>query len=312
LINHLNAKKYGAKPADVVINTDHASLFFISPMLVKVIQDGKAEPVGLLAPAGAKLFPNKDLHRAGASLHRTLATNIYKTKDGRYFHLHGSMNPEPTLTALGISLEGEEGDTYDSVAERMQNEVAKWDSKDIDRVMNEEYRQAGTIAWTTEEYFASEHGKASGKVGLYEITKDASSIQPAAWWPESESLPSSPKRPLAGLKVVDLTRVIASPAIGRSLAELGASVMRITSDKITDMSSLHPDLNWGKWNANLHLKDETDKEKLRALIREADVVVDGYRPGVMERNGFGRRAIFDLVKDRGRGIIHVRNPTRAH
>ena len=58
----------------------------------------------------------------------------------------------------------------------------------------------------------------------------------------------------------------------------------------------------------IKLKDEADKEKLRALIREADVVVDGYRPGVMERNGFSREAIFELVKDRGRGIIHVSVP----
>ena len=305
MVNYLLAKKYNAKPADVVINTDHASLFFMSPMLAQVLRDGKPEPIGLFAPASAKMFPNQDLHRAGASLHRTLATNIYKTKDGRYFHLHGSMNPEPTLTALGMSLEGEEGDTYTSVVERIQNVVAQWDSKDIDNTMNEKFRQAGTIAWTTDEYFASAHGQASGKVGLYEITKDAGSNQPASGGPESDNLPASPKRPLAGLKVVDLTRVIASPAIGRGLAELGASVMRITSPQITDMSALHQDLNWGKWNCRLHLKDEADKEKLRALIREADVVVDGYRPGVMERNGFSREAIFELVKDRGRGIIHV-------
>lgn len=307
MVNYLSAKKYNTPAADVVINTNHASLFFMSPMLAQVVREGKPEPIGLLASQNETLFPNQDLHRSGASLHRALATNIYKTKDGRFFHLHGSMNPEPTLTALGISMEGEEGDTYDGVVERMQNEVAKWNAKDIDLKMNEEFKQAGTIAWTTEEFLASEHGQANKHVGLYEIIKDPSSSQPASWWPESENLPSSPKRPLAGLKVVDLTRVIASPAIGRGLAELGASVMRITTEKITDMSTLHQDLNWGKWNARLHLKDEADKEKLRALIREADVVVDGYRPGVMERNGFGRQAIFDLVKDRGRGIVHVRS-----
>ncbi|KAI1120890.1 CoA-transferase family III [Nemania abortiva] len=82
--------------------------------------------------------------------------------------------------------------------------------------------------------------------------------------------------------------------------------MRITSPHITDLSAVHQDLNWGKWNAFLDLKDEADGENLRALIREADVVVDGYRPGVMGRLGFGREAILDLVKDRERGIIHVR------
>lgn len=218
----------------------------------------------------------------------------------------GSMNPDPTLTALGLSLDGEPNDTYDSVVEGIQSAVSQINSATLDELMNEQYRQAGTIAWTTQEYFSSEHGQQNGRVGLYEISRDPGSSQPASWWPDNESLPSSPKRPLAGLKVVDLTRVIAAPAITRGLAEMGASVMRVTSPHITDLSPLHQDLNWGKWNCRLHLKDEGDKEKLKKLIREADVVVDGYRPGVMERLGFGRRAIFDLVKGRTYGILHVR------
>jgi len=216
------------------------------------------------------------------------------------------MNPDPTLTALGLRLDGEEGDTYDAVVERIQNAVLEHEAAPLDDLMNEKYRQAGTIAYTSAEYFDSDHGKASGKVGLYEIAKDVASSQPAAWWEDNDSLLASPKRPLAGLKVVDLTRVIAGPAISRSLAEMGASVMRVVSPHVTDLSPVLQDLNWGKWNAFLHLKSEEDKEKLRKLILEADVVVDGYRPGVMDRLGFGRQAIFDLVKDRPAGIIHVR------
>lgn len=216
------------------------------------------------------------------------------------------MNPDPTLTALGLPPDGNPDDTYETVVERFQKIVSQYDSLELDELMNEKYRQAGTIAWTTEEYFASEHGKQNSNVGLYELGKHAGSSQPPAWWPENTSLPSSPERPLAGLKVVDLTRVIAGPSITRSLAEMGASVMRITSPNITDLSALHQDLNWGKWNASLDLKDENDKEVLRKLIREADVVVDGYRPGVMERLGFGRESVFDLVKDRPYGIIYVR------
>ncbi|EAT77847.2 hypothetical protein SNOG_14655 [Parastagonospora nodorum SN15] len=215
-----------------------------------------------------------------------------------------TMNPDHCLTALGLPLDGEDTDTYEAIVERIQAAVSQHNGADLDELMNEQYRQAGTIAYTADEYFATEQGK--NDVGLYEIHKDNDSTQPAGWWPENSSLPSSPKRPLAGLKVVDLTRVIAGPSLCRSLAELGASVMRIVSPQITDMTPVHQDLNWGKWNAFLHLKDEADKEKFRALIREADVVVDGYRPGVMEKLGFGRQAIFDLVKDRQHGIIHVR------
>lgn len=217
------------------------------------------------------------------------------------------MNPEPTLTALKLQLNGKEGDTYDSVVERIQGVVAERDSADLDKLMNKQYKQAGTIAWTVDEFLDSEHGKANAHVGLYEIEKVEGISQPASWWPEQPSMPSSPERPLAGLKVVDLTRVIAAPTITRSLAEMGASVMRVTSPNVTDMSGLHQDLNWGKWNCSLDLKKNAgDREQLKALIREADVVVEGYRPGAMARNGFSREDIFEMVKERGRGIIHVR------
>ena len=141
--------------------------------------------------------------------------------------------------------------------------------------MNQEYRQAGTIVYSSEEYLATEQGQ--NTISLHELIKDTASAQPASWWPDNSSLPSTPKRPLAGLKVVDLTRGIAGPSLTRNLAELGASVMRVASPQVTDLSAVHQDLNWGKWNTFLHLKDEADKEKLKALLLEADVVVDGYR-----------------------------------
>ncbi|KAE9582358.1 hypothetical protein CGMCC3_g1691 [Colletotrichum fructicola] len=308
LLMQLLSKKYGLSNTEVTINTDHATLFFMTPMIASVVQDGKRIPFGPMSPETQKLFPNEDKHRAIDGLHRTLATNIYKARDGRYYHIHGSMNPEPTLTALGLPLEGEPDDTYESVVRRFQDVISELDSSDLDQLRNEQHRQAGTIAYTADEYSATEQGQQCAKVGLYELSKDTESGQPASWWPEK--IPLSPDsttiRPLAGLKVVDLTRVIAGPAISRSLAEMGASVMRVTSPDITDLSALHQDLNWGKWNCHLDLKKPGDKDKLRELIRDADVVVDGYRPGVMQRHSFGRQAIYDLVKDRPRGIIHVR------
>ena len=218
----------------------------------------------------------------------------------------GSLNPDFTLTALGLPLDGQPDDTLLEAVRKIQNNVSQFDAVRLDELMNEQYRQAGTVAWSSEEYFASDHGKENGRIGLYELVRDIDSSQPAAWWPEHPSFPSNAKRPLAGLKVVDLTRVIAGPTITRSLAELGASVMRVTSPHLPDYTTGFRDLNWGKWNCSLHLKDEGDKERLRKLILEADVVVDGYRPGAMERLGFGRKEIFDLVKGRNRGIIHLR------
>ena len=217
-----------------------------------------------------------------------------------------SLNPDRALTALGLPLEVGLGDTFELAVQRFQDKVSQFNAVALDELMNEQHSQAGTVAWSSEEYFASEHGQQNGKLGLYELIRDTDSIQPAAWWPDHSSLPSIPKHPLAGLKVVDLTRVIVGPTITRTLAELGASVMRVTSPQIVDFTTVFRDLNWGKWNCFLHLKDKADRASLRKLILEADIVVDGYRPGAMDKLGFGRTAIFDLVRNRDRGIIHLR------
>jgi len=217
------------------------------------------------------------------------------------------MNSDHTLRALGMPLHGDSITQNSAAVDKYAEAVGKFDAEQLDEVINEQYRQAGCIAMSAEEYLASESGRANSHIELYEISKAPSTgEQGPSWWPENTAKPSSVKRPLAGLKVVDLTRVIAGPTITRELAEMGASVMRVTAPNITDLSSVHHDLNWGKWNCHLDLHSDADKLKLEKLIREADVVVDGYRPGIMEKHGFGRDAIFNLVKDRSRGIIHVR------
>jgi hypothetical protein len=213
------------------------------------------------------------------------------------------MNPDPTITSLNIPLQ-RDATTHEDAMQPFIKAVARFNAEELDTLENDIYRQAGTICWTTEEYLQSEHGKANSHVGLYEIKGRPNSLQKPGWWPSSSQ--TSPKRPLAGLKVVDLTRVIASPAITRGLAELGASVMRITSPNLVDFSNLHLDLNWGKWNACLDFQQETDRAKMRELILEADVVVQGYRPGVLDKFGFGVDGILDLCKNRARGIIVVR------
>lgn len=98
LINALLRQKYGHKePAEVEINTDHAQLFFMSTLIWKMDPADGMEGELSLASLGdkqgmerySKLFKNCDKHRSTSSLHRIAATNIYKTKDGGFFHVHG-------------------------------------------------------------------------------------------------------------------------------------------------------------------------------------------------------------------------------
>lgn len=212
------------------------------------------------------------------------------------------MDSTPTLKALGI--DPDLAITSSEAVDLISKHVAVLDSEELDSIINNLYRQAGTICYTTDQFKATEHGRQNADSGLYELTHIPNPTQKPTWGTEGGK--GSPSRPLASLKVVDLTRVIAGPSISKGLAEWGASVVRVTGPGVSEIRALHPDLNWGKWNCTIDLKTEAGKAQLQELIREADVVLDGYRPGVMERLGFGRDAVLKLVESREHGIIYAR------
>lgn len=288
-----------------VLRSGHASLFFMSLIIAQIIgEDGRQEPFTPNDPKNHEIILSTDEHDY-ASLDRSLATNIYKTRDGRYFHLHGILNSDTTFTALGLPVLEPSITEFDAAVARIQGQIEQFDSADLDHLMNEKHKQAGRVPLTKEEYFTSESGKSNYNVGFYEIVKVHEELPPD-WWPEHESKPASAFRPLAGLKIVDLSRVITAPTISRSLADMGASVMRVIGPDLPDLSAVHQNMNWGKWNSHLDLKKAEDETKLWALISEADVVIAGYQPGVMEKHGFGRDAVFEAIRGREKGIIYVR------
>ncbi len=94
-------------------------------------------------------------------------------------------------------------------------------------------------------------------------------------------------RPLGGIRVLDLTRVIAGPVCGRTLAAHGADVLLITGPHLYNMPGLVIDTGRGKLSAQLDLREEAGREQLRGLLAEADVMVQGYRPGAIAARGFG-------------------------
>ena len=286
---------------DLKQHRDHAQLFIMSLLLWIIDPDG--EKITSYDHASEKYFPSYDIHRQAATSHRNSVTNIYKTKDGRYFHLHGSMNPDPSLDSLGLPHEMDAKSVEESW-EPFKKKMAQIGSQEMQRQASDVYQQAGTICWTKDEYLASDHGKANAHVGLFELHSHPNDDQKPGWWPDSPL--TSVRRPLAGLKVLDIARVIAAPAVTRGLAEMGASIMRVTAPHLADYSTLHCDLNWGKWNSFLDFRIKEDREKMRKLILEADIVVSGYRPGVLDKWGFGKEDILKICEGRDRGIIYVR------
>jgi crotonobetainyl-CoA:carnitine CoA-transferase CaiB-like acyl-CoA transferase len=108
-------------------------------------------------------------------------------------------------------------------------------------------------------------------------------------------------RPLAGVKVLDLTRIIAGPVCGRTLAAHGADVLLITASHLPSMQPLVIDTGRGKLSTYIDLREPSGRESLASLLRQADVFVQGYRPGAIAAFGFGPQ---DVARIRP-GIVYV-------
>lgn len=102
-------------------------------------------------------------------------------------------------------------------------------------------------------------------------------------------LDGAPLLPAAGVRVLDLTRVIAGPVATRTLALLGADVLRLDAPRLPELPDQHADTGFGKRSATLDLV--ADRRTFEELLSAADVVVTGYRPGALDRFGLSPRAL---------------------
>ncbi|NOD46712.1 MULTISPECIES: CoA transferase [unclassified Ruegeria] len=105
------------------------------------------------------------------------------------------------------------------------------------------------------------------------------------------------ERPLAGLRVLDLTRVLAGPVSTRTLAGFGAEVLRIDPPD-WDEPGVIPDISLGKHCAYLDLKTNDGMKRLQELLSQADVFVHGYRPGALDVLGLTRAKRDELAPNR--------------
>jgi crotonobetainyl-CoA:carnitine CoA-transferase CaiB-like acyl-CoA transferase len=100
------------------------------------------------------------------------------------------------------------------------------------------------------------------------------------------------KRPLGGVRALDLTRVLAGPTCAKSLAEHGAEVLKISAAHLPDSGLVDLDTGIGKRSARIDLRNE--KETLQNLVQRADVFVQSYRPGALAAHGFSSEALAKL------------------
>lgn len=131
------------------------------------------------------------------------------------------------------------------------------------------------------EWDAHPQGRAVATLPLVEITRIGDA--------PPRPLPAG-DRPLAGIRVLDLTRIIAGPVAGRTLAAHGADVLLITSPHLPSIPALVMDTGRGKLSPHLDLELAKDRDRLSALLRDADVLLQAYRPDALAARGVGPEA----------------------
>ena len=135
------------------------------------------------------------------------------------------------------------------------------------------------------EWDAHPQGKAVAKLPAFAIEKIGEA-------PPQKRDPSD--RPLSNVKVLDLTRIIAGPVCGRTLAAHGADVLLVTAQHLASMLPLVMDTGRGKLSTSIDLRAEEGRAALSALVPQADVFVQGYRPGAIAAHGFSPRDVARL------------------
>ena len=169
--------------------------------------------------------------------------------------------------------------------------VAKWDAQALEDVLAEA-KTCGAMVRTREEWADHAQGRAIGALARVEIDKIG----------ESEPEPvGGMDRPLDGVRVLDLTRILAGPTNGRTLAEHGADVLLVNSPNLDNVPPFVIDTSHGKRSTFLDLEHPDDHARLLALASSTDVFAQGYRGGALQRRGLGP----DDLAARRPGIVYV-------
>ncbi|KAJ4111345.1 hypothetical protein NW768_011922 [Fusarium equiseti] len=261
----------------------------------------KVGGLGKLDPGVKAKLKDTDLLQAQSNPYRRMSANLYETKNpGEYYHIHGSLEASTTLKMIGLEPFRPDLQTHESIVEAIEPAVQKFSVQELES-MNAANRQAGVPALKHEDFVQTEHGKTNMALPPWSVENLELETPKCPLTPSSEQ----PTRILSGLKVLELCRIIAGPIITRILGEYGADVLKITSPNLSDVPFFQVDGNMGKHAAELNLKSEDGRAEFERLLAEADVVVDGYRPGALEKLGYGATALTKLAKERGKGYVYV-------
>jgi crotonobetainyl-CoA:carnitine CoA-transferase CaiB-like acyl-CoA transferase len=193
---------------------------------------------------------------------------VYKTRGHRFVRLHTNFPHHRDAVCRVLNCKAER--------DEVQTALMNWDAEAFETTA---YEAGGVVAMmrSYDEWSATPQAKALAALPV--ITLENIGDAAPKPWPRGD-------RPLAGLRVLDLSRVIAGPVAGRTLAAHGADVMLVSSPDLPAIPWLTIDTGRGKLSTFLDLKRDDGRNRMKAMLAEADIFSQGYRPQALTDLGF--------------------------
>jgi crotonobetainyl-CoA:carnitine CoA-transferase CaiB-like acyl-CoA transferase len=285
------------RPDDSLTLTGGDDPVFVTPWRIAEAGTAALAAVGLAASDLWRLRNGRpqavtvDRHAAAASLRSNTyvlqdgqkpmvwdpLTGHYRTRDGRHMFIHTN-HPHHRDGALKIA------GAKQPAKEALAAAVAEWNAFDIEEAIN----LGGCVGGVTrslDEWRAHPQGLAVATLPLIDIVKIGEAPPQKLAFGE---------RPLSGVRVFDLTRVLAGPTSGRLLAENGADVLHVASPRLPYQKEVLLDTAHGKRCTWLDLENPADVDTMKALLAQADIFTQGYRPGSLDARGFAPEQVAAL------------------
>lgn len=220
---------------------------------------------------------------SGAMKHMVSLTQPWQAADGRWFLPHTNL-PHLERKILDVL-------QCSSTPESVSEGVSKWNAGELEEAVAAMFACGGMVR-TPEEWLQHPQGAYLASRPVVEITRVADGAP--------EPLPEG-NLPASGIKVLDLTRILAGPTAGIGFAEHGADVLMVTAPHLPQIPAFVRDTSHGKRSCFLDIDNPLQAQQLKTLVGESDVFIDGYRPGRLDAHGFG---VEELMKIRP-GLIHI-------
>ncbi|KAF2152249.1 hypothetical protein K461DRAFT_256052 [Myriangium duriaei CBS 260.36] len=207
---------------------------------------------------------------------------LHKTSDG-FVRVHDSF-PNHAHGILELA-----GLPPNSFREQLSKKLARWASVDLETTATAEGKLAVYAVRNSEQWDSLPQSRA---IDSFPISiQSISSTAPKGLPPR---MSSGNTKCLNGLRVLEMSRVIAAPLCGKTLAAHGADVLWVTSPNLPDLPAMDRDFGRGKRTIQLDIHDPSDKAKLLELIKDCDVFVQGFRPTSLAAYGLSPEELVKL------------------